>query len=277
MGKIILCETNITEEPFIFTNTRVEVYSYEEFCFYVYNNLILVTMDMMDNVLFDWFKNRLKMEELADNLYELREKNATLDDYLVRILMYKNFYSVDEVREFVSQFEALKLLRSDEREKQIADGYLKYRRYSKAATIYKQLLEREGSIADQIFLGNVYHNMAVALANDLQLEAARYAFLKAFTLNENEVSLRSYFLVMAATESESVIRLEMRKYHLPDSYLHTVMDEVDAARDDMQSMQLYHRVQKAVYNKEHGDSMGYSRRMDSVLQEIKENFREQTI
>lgn len=277
MAKIILCETKTAEEPFIFTNTRVEVYSYEEFCFYIYNNLILVTMDMMDNVLFDWFSNQLHMGDLADELYSVREKNGTLDDFLVKILMYKNFYSVNEVREFVSQFEALKLLRPDEREKQMADGYLRYKRYSKAVTIYKQLLGHEENIADQIFLGNTYHNMGVALANNLQLEDARYAFLKAFTLNENEVSLRAYFLVMAATETESDIRLEMRKYHLPDSYFRTVMDEVTAARDDMQSMQLYHRVQKAVYNKEHGDSTGYSRRMDSVLQEIKENFREQTI
>lgn len=277
MSKIILCETKTAEEPFVFTNTRVEVYSYEELCYYFYNNLILVTMDMIDNTLFDWIRVQLGLTELSDWLLELREKAAPMEDYLVKILMYKNFYSVDEIREFISQYEAMSLLRVDEKEKQIGDGYLKYRRYTKAIAVYKQLLEKEETIADQIFLGNVYHNMAVALSNNLQLEDAKYAFLKAFTLNENEVSLRSYFLVMASTEPENVVRLEMRKYHLPESYFHTVMDEVEAAKQDMQSMQLYHRMQKAVYNKEHGDYKSYSKRMDSVLQEIKESFREQTI
>ena len=277
MAKIILCETKTAEEPFIFTNTRIEVYSYEELCFYFYNNLILISMDMIDCALFEWIRTQLMLPELADLLYELKEKDSDMSDYIVKILMYKNFYSVNEIREFVSQYEALKLLRADEREKQIGDGYLKYKRYSKAIAIYKQLLNREENIADQIFLGNVYHNMAVALSSDLQLEEAKFAFLKAFTLNENEVSLRAYFLVMASTEPESVMRLEMRKYHLPESYFYTVMDEVQAAKQDMQSMQLYHRMQKAIYNKEHGDPKSYSKRMDSVLQEIKENFREQTI
>ncbi len=277
MSKIILCETKTANEPFVFTNTRVEVYSYEELCYYIYNNLILVTMDMIDTTLFEWIRTQLELSELSDWLYELRDQQAPMEDYLIKILMYKNFYSVEEIREFISQYEALQLLRPDEREKQIGDGYLKYKRYSKAISFYKQLLEKEDTIADQILLGNVYHNMAVALANNLQLEDAKYAFLKAFTLNENEVSLRSYFLVVASTESEHTVRLEMNKYHLPESYFRTVMDEVEAAKQDMQSMQLFHRMQKAIYNKEHGDYKGYSKRMDSVLQEMKETFREQTI
>lgn len=277
MSRLILCETATAQEPYVFGNTCVEVFSYEELCFYLYNNLILITMDMIVAPLFNWIRDSLGMGELSDGLFELSEKNPDMLDYIVKIMMYKNYYSVDEIKELVSRYESLKGLRQDEKEKQIGDGYLRYKRYTKAVMIYRQLLDREDAISDQAFLGNVYHNMAVALSNNLQLEDAKYAFLKAFTLNENEVSLRSYFLVMASTESENVVRMEMKKYHLPDSYFRTVMDEVQAAKQDMQSMQLYHRMQKAIYNKDHGDHKSYSKRMDSVLQEIKEVFREQTI
>ncbi|MBR6222282.1 MAG: hypothetical protein IKQ71_02465 [Lachnospiraceae bacterium] len=277
MGKVILCETKTAKEPFVFLNTKVYVYSYEEFCYYVYNNQILVTMDIIDLSLCDWFEKQLDLKPLADELKSLMEKESPLEDYLIKILMFKNYYDVNEIKSFVTEYEAGKLLRPNERDKKIADGYLKYKRYTKAISMYKQLLVNEDKIADQIFLGNVYHNMAVALANNMQLNEARLAFLKAFTLNENEISLRSCFMVMASYEPEDIVKREMRKYHLPDNYLAAIMEEVANAKEEMEGMQLYHRLEKAMYNREHGDMKGYLKRIDSVVSEIKETFREQTI
>lgn len=277
MAKIILCETQMAKEPFVFSNTRVEVFSYEELCYYIYNNQILVTMDSIDGTLLSWLRTQVALPQLAQELTELMEKESPLEDYLIKILMHKNFYSVDEIREFMSQYDSVRLLRPFEREKLIADGYLRYRRYTKAISIYRQLLEEESTISDQHFLGNVYHNLGMALANNLQLSEASFCFLKAFTMNENELSLRSCFLVMASYESENTVRLEMKKYHLPDTYFEAVMDEVKGAKEDLDNLQLYHRMQKAVYNREHGDYKSYVKRMDNVLQEMKETYREQTI
>lgn len=277
MAGLILCETIEAKEPFIFTNTKVQVYSYEELCYYIYNNQVLITMDMIDGVLLRWIAEEIHLPELRDELLEILEKEGTLEDCLVKILMHKNYYHVDEIREFISKYDGLRLQSPWEREKQIADGYLRYKRYTKAISIYRQLLEDEEKISDHVFLGNAYHNMALAMANDLQLEDAKYTFLKAFTLNESELSLRAYFLVMASYESEQTVQLEMRKYHLPESYYEAIMEAAKDAKEDLSGMQLYHRVQKAIYNRDHGDAYGYSRRMDTVLQEIKDTFREQTI
>ncbi len=277
MAKLILCETQTAREPFVFSNTRVEIFSYEELCYYIYNNQILIDMDCIDGSLLQWLRVQVALPQLAQELSELQEKESPLEDYLIKILMHKNFYNVDEIREFMSQYDSVRLLRSFEKDKLVGDGYLRYHRFTKAISIYRQLLEEESLISDQHFLGNVYHNLGMALANNLQLSEASFCFLKAFTMNENELSLRSCFLVMASYEPESTIRLEMQKYHLPEAYFNAVMDEVKGAKEDLGNLQLYHRMEKAVYNKEHGDYKSFVKRMDSVLQEIKETFREQTI
>ena len=42
MGKIIVCNTKTAQNPYTFLNTKVSVYSYEELCYYLYNNMVLV-------------------------------------------------------------------------------------------------------------------------------------------------------------------------------------------------------------------------------------------
>ena len=43
MSKVILCTTKEASHPFIFLNTKMEVNNYEELCFYIYNNTVLIS------------------------------------------------------------------------------------------------------------------------------------------------------------------------------------------------------------------------------------------
>ena len=47
MGRIILCQPRQAVIPYRFTNTKVEVYSYEELCFYIYNNVALLNPEQL--------------------------------------------------------------------------------------------------------------------------------------------------------------------------------------------------------------------------------------
>ena len=50
MSKIILCTRKEASHPFIFLNTKVEINTYEELCFYIYNNTcLLYTSDAADD------------------------------------------------------------------------------------------------------------------------------------------------------------------------------------------------------------------------------------
>lgn len=277
MGNVIICETKQAEHPFIFENTKVEVFSYEELCFYIYNNLAILNIEQISSKFVLWLKNELKLEALAKKILELRAANGSLEEILVEILVAKNYYTRNEVKEFITKFERLNLLRDYEKAKLQADGFLMYRRYLRAAAIYDDILKKEDTISDKTFLGNVYHNRGIALANNMELTGAKKSFLKAYELNENEESLKDYFVVLASHAPKNMIKAEVEKFQLPEEYYDDILMELEDSKTDVAGMTIYHRIERAFYNKKHGDIIEFERRMDSVLSQIKDEFREQTI
>ena len=59
MSKIILCSNKVAETPFTFLNTKVEIYTYEELCFYIYNNTVLISKSSLSEKLFNWIRDEL--------------------------------------------------------------------------------------------------------------------------------------------------------------------------------------------------------------------------
>lgn len=277
MSKIILCTTKEATHPFIFLNTKVEINNYEELCFYIYNNTVLISKSSLSEQLFDWIRDELGMPELASRLVALSNKTAFAQDLLVEILNAGNYYEKDEIKTYIEAWQKYKRLSPNQRKKLKADGYLGYRRYIKAASIYDDIIDNSKDITDRVFLGNVYHNRAVASANNLDVEEAKRFFLKAYELNENENSLRGYFIVFAAGNDSATIKQEMRKYDFGESDFEDLMMEIGDSNDDVREMTIFSMLQRAVYNRINKDMIDYDKRMDIILGQLKDEFREQAI
>ena len=74
MSKIIICREKTAETPFVFLNTKVEIYTYEELCFYIYNNTVLISKSTLSEKLFSWIRDELGMTQLAERLFALSNK-----------------------------------------------------------------------------------------------------------------------------------------------------------------------------------------------------------
>ena len=277
MSKVILCTTKEASHPFIFLNTKVEINTYEELCFYIYNNTVLISKSSLSERLFDWIRDELDMPELAAKLVNLSNKTPFAQDLLIEILNEGNYYEPEEIKTYVEAWQKYRRLSLSQRKKLKADGYLGYRRYIKAASIYDDILENSKNIQDRAFLGNVYHNRAVAAANNLDIEDAKAYFLKAYELNENEESLRGYLIVFASGNDSTAIRQEMRKYDLDDASFEDLMLEIGDSNEDVREMTIYSMLQRAVYNRMNKDMIDYDKRMDIILSQLKDEFREQAI
>ena len=278
MGKIIVCNTKTAQNPYTFLNTKVSVYSYEELCYYLYNNMVLVGEEDVTASLSAWIRRELDLTELADKIDTLLDKHAFVQDIMVEMLVYGGYYSSEEVRQFMAECQKLRTLKSYEVEKLRADGYLRYKHYIKAGAIYDEVicyLEKEKQ--EDEFLGNVYHNKAVALAGNLQLDEAKSYFIKAYSLNKNEESMIEYFCVLAVTVDTATLEKEIKKRGLPANFLEDLMSEVGDSKEDVRELPIYNKVQKAVYNRLHGHIEDYDRRMDTILSELKDEFRDQLV
>ena len=170
MSKVILCTSKEATHPYIFLNTKVEINNYEELCFYIYNNTVLISKSSLSDKLFDWIRDEIDMPELAAKLVAMSNKTPFAQDLLVEILNAGNYYEEEEIISYMEAWQKYRRLTASQRKKLKADGYLGYRRYIKAASIYDDILDNQEDIVDKIFLGNVYHNRAVASANNLDTE-----------------------------------------------------------------------------------------------------------
>ncbi|MBQ9608648.1 MAG: hypothetical protein IJV15_04285 [Lachnospiraceae bacterium] len=277
MSKIILCTTKEASHPFIFLNTKVEINTYEELCFYIYNNTVLISKSSISEKLFDWIRDELNMPQLAAKLYAMSNKTTFVQDLLVEILNEGNYYEPDEITTYIEAWQKYRKLSLNQRKKLKADGYLGYRRYIKAASIYDEIIDGSRDIQDKVFLGNVYHNRAVAAANNLNTDEAKRYFLKAYELNRNDESLRGYLIVFASGSDSATLKQEMRKFDLDDDNFENLILEIGDSNEDVREMTIYSMLQRAIYNRMNKDMIDYDKRMDIILGQLKDEFREQAI
>lgn len=277
MSQIILCTSKQASTPFTFLNTKVEIYTYEELCFYIYNNTVLISKSALSDKLFNWIREELGMEELADKLVGLMNKTTYAQDLLIEILNEGDYYTPEEIKTYASAWQKYRKLGKLQRAKLKADGYLAYRRYIKAATFYDDIIDETDENTDPGFLGNIYHNRAVAAANNMDIQVAKDFFLKAYDLNQNPESLRSYFYIVAITEDTATLREEIRTRGLTEDYFEDIMEEIGESKDDVREMTIFSMLQRAAYNKMNKDMTDYDKRMDIILGELKDDFREQAI
>ena len=187
------------------------------------------------------------------------------------------YYTPDEIATYVEAWQKYRRLTSSQRKKLKADSYLGYRRYIKAASIYDEILDNQQDITDKVFLGNVYHNRGVAAANNMDVEDAKSYFMKAYELNGNEESLRSYLIVFSAGNDATTLKQEMRKFDLDEDNFENLMIEIGDSNEDVREMTIFSMLQRAVYNRMNKDMIDYDKRMDIILGQLKDEFREQAI
>lgn len=277
MGKIILCETRQAVVPYVFANTKVEVYSYEELCFYIYNNVALLYKEQFQGKLVQWVKSELEMGELADTIMEKLSADAALVDILVAILSAGSYYETAEIRQFIDKQELVELLPENEKIKLRADSFLMYKRLLKAISLYDDILRKEEGITDKRFIGDVYHNKGVALAKNMELTKAKSSFLKAYEYNQKKPSLEAYITLRLLEEEAEAVAQEARTFGMEEADFNRISMLLEDAIDDSSNTVAFTRYQKALYNKEHGDYEAFNQRVDMLLNQWKEEFREQIV
>ncbi|MBQ4058209.1 MAG: hypothetical protein IJD40_04680 [Lachnospiraceae bacterium] len=277
MARVILCETKTATTSYIFPNTKIEVFSYEELCYYIYNNIALLSEEYVGKKLFDWIEKELDMDELALKLRVVKEKDSTdLTDLLTTILTHKEFYTIPEVKEFIVQIERMKGLTAPQFRKKQADGFLRYRKYVKAASIYDEILEQYPDLNNDKLLGAIYHNRAVALANNFELKEAMKSYEKAFELTANKDSLYQYLLLMATVKEQSEVQ-EVAKIHGVEDFVLKIYDAIDDVQKDVKGSPLYHSMEKAIFHYQKNNLTDFNKRMDVVVEKLKTEFREQVV
>ena len=96
----ILCRTKPADTPFYIENISTNIYSIEELCFYLFNNLYLVDETILNGKLCDWLQNVLGLTALSKKVRSLLEQKAPVGQILMPIFKEIYYLSHEEMRIF---------------------------------------------------------------------------------------------------------------------------------------------------------------------------------
>ena len=142
MSGYILCQVKKAEKPFYIENISTNIYSIEELCYYLYNNLYLVDCSLISNKLCTWLDEELKLPKLAAKLRPFIGKEAGLEEILYPIFKEINYLAYEELKTLNGRIEARKREPEEIREKRKGDALMENRMYVNALRVYQKLLEK---------------------------------------------------------------------------------------------------------------------------------------
>ena len=78
-------------------------------------------------------------------------------------------------------------------------------------------------------------------------------------------------------DSPETVGQEVATFGMEEADFARLTMQIEDAVEDSENTVVYTRYQKALYNKDHGDYEAFNQRIDMVLKQWKEEFREQSV
>lgn len=279
MGKIILCSGKIAQNPIQMKSTKTFIYSMEELCYYIYHNIDTVAEDLISKELVFFMKEELGLEERALFIENLIENKAGIKDIVVSIFCSADYYSEDEIKQFLVRMDDFLSLSLPQRKKRHADYYFKKSKYSQALREYQMLLNsKESQELSHCEYGDVLHNIAVIEARAGAFDIASKRFFDAYERNERNETLKQYIYALKFGKQEEKFIRELNRLL---EYNKVLYDEIEK--------ELYHVLETEEFSpacrelgmlkelKEHEQMEEYHKVANHVIESIKQRYRARSI
>lgn len=193
----ILCQGKIAKKPYEIPYTSKKVYSIEELCYYIYNNIYTINEDFFQESLVKWLRDETENVTLAKKLKSMFMMGTNLKDLVVTLLCGCDYYKEEEIRHIVDVIDETESLPLYKKKKIKADNFLRSGRYGKSLAEYRKLLNStyaENFSTEEY--GDILHNQGIALFYTSSFGEAASSFIEAYIRNGRKDSLEHYLFVL---------------------------------------------------------------------------------
>ena len=109
MGNLILCHDRHAAHPYEITRIHCRIFTIEELCYYLCNNLYLIDYTIMNGQLCDWLDEELEMKALASELRDVLRLHGSVEKFVLTILKSSRLYREPEMIRIQNVLEHLKI------------------------------------------------------------------------------------------------------------------------------------------------------------------------
>ena len=111
----------------------------------------------------------------------------------------------------------------------------------------------------------------------MELAKAKLCFLEAYERNKKKPSLEAYIMIRLLEAPVETVQSEAETFGMEEPDFARARMLLEDAVEDSRNTAVYTRYEKALYNKNHGDYEAFNQRVDMLLNQWKEEFREQVV
>ena len=274
MGEILFCNQPIAALPYYIEGISWNVYSLEELCYYIENNTYLLEKDFMTEELCTWVGKEVKNEKLAERLRDILRTDGRLSDFILAILVECGYSRRETIKEVVGLIREMEEKSDFECNKVRADRLMEKEKYLSSIYEYKRLLEADdlGEQPPQL-MGNIWHNLGTAYARLFLFQEAIHCYKSAFSLNNNEESLREALLAYRCLKDEDGFYDMAKANGLSEEETARIKNELSMASRSDATKEFEDKLEAIAIMKESGQKNEYHKAISNIIFNWKEEYR----
>lgn len=274
MSSLILCNTVKAISPYNFKLTDTNIYTIEELCYYIYNNIYIITEEIFDEDLVFWLREELKMTELSEKLSNMIANKNNIKDLVVTVFCSADYYTEREIKLLIDTMDLLDGMHILVRRKMKADNYMKYKSFSLAMKEYEEILKSpQISELDSAQHGNIIHNLGVVRMNISSFSSAAKCFKEAYAKNKNRESLIHYLCTLKLDRRDEDYEDELLNYSVKNETIIDIEERFLRLGREAKSSAKYIAVDRFINLKHEGRVNEYYEGIDKMINEWKMDYK----
>lgn len=242
MSGYYLCRTARARRPYYIESIGRNLYSIEELCYYLSENVYLIDETIINQKLCDWIGEELGMQRLSKILTRAVEKQEDLINFIMPIFQECNYLKEEQLRLFKEQLHDIQIEPQDTRRKMKADYLVSYGMYISAIAEYEKILaNRSPGRLGVHFYASVLEGMAGAYARMFYFEEAAQCLWQSYMALKSKKVYEKYLRILPLFLSEreylehlAAIKADRDEAHRLKDETEEIMreaQEIDAAKE----------------------------------------------
>ena len=188
-----LCLVKRAEHPYYIEKIQANIYSLEELCYYLSENVPLIDETIKNETLCDWLRDELGLDKLSRSLREQLEMPGDILRFVLPLFREIQYLNAEELRRFQDRVNRQAQLPHEVRMKLQADHLAACRMYGKAIREYGKILNQsENGKTGAQFFAEVWNNMGSAHAGLFRYKNTADCYWNAWKLTGSREYLRKY-------------------------------------------------------------------------------------
>lgn len=208
MGSLVLCHERHATHPYEITRIHCKIFTIEELCYYLCNNLYLIDYTIMNEQLCVWLDEELGMGTLAGQLRDVIRLHGSIEKFVLTILKDSRIYRDTEMIRIQNVLERLKNQKDIERQKYKGDNLLESGEIEEAILVYQAILNQEkDESVDAKFYGRIYAGLGAAYGRLFLYQESARMYDRAYQICEDPNLLKPYLYA-------SYKYMSLEEYHI---------------------------------------------------------------